>query len=731
MTFAPEIDRQRWSLYYHTARNMQLRQLAGIAERTLRHAIVPRLPVDFDRRYEQEIPNSPAVDLDPIRRNNETLRSALHESTRDENRRRVREAADGRFTFLDRSLDLSPDAPSKQAPTPAAASASGTDAATSASLGVETSAHLGTETDALPRPERNTRFESQTNTRSESQTNTRFESQTSLRTRVEPTERTGTAVPEIRWEHPDLESYPLLWRLHLHAFPQFRWRTLGFEAHESASDLDAAFVDWIDDWIETHPVDAPNYLRRTWIPHSVSLRLLHLSRYAGWLDGAIDDDRERTLYRAAYKNALFLSNHVEWDVGGNHLIENGAALVVAGILFEDDPGWVEQGCSVLVDAADTQFLDDGGHFERSPMYHLQCLERYLTAIGCLREAGRSVPEPLERTATRATDFADALEPPDGTIPLLNDSVYGETLRLDECLGYADRLGLRRSRAERPHSWGSPRRSPVSGRTRHPPLDSGYVWLGGDDDRLLVDAGPVGPPHLPGHSHNDHLQLLLWVDGTPVFSDTGTYGYAASDRRSGARSVAGHNTVQVGEIEPIEIGGSYLMGRRTAPSGRVIRGEIDLFEGAYERRSRLGETYRHERTVHAGDGWWLVWDRVDSDGSPSLTSRLHCHPDVEVTGHGDALSVRSRTGDRELLSVVPVGAADVAITESPYYPRFGVERSRPSIELTVDDPTPFGYLLSTEPFPDARVAIDRGRPRRLLLDRAYSLPTPESDPVDSP
>ncbi len=47
-----------WLLLYHTVRNMKPTQVGGTLERKTRHAVVPRLPIDFDDRYEQQVPAS-------------------------------------------------------------------------------------------------------------------------------------------------------------------------------------------------------------------------------------------------------------------------------------------------------------------------------------------------------------------------------------------------------------------------------------------------------------------------------------------------------------------------------------------------------------------------------------------------------------------------------------------------------------------------------------------------
>ena len=599
-------DPGTWPLFYHTTTNMQLRQLAGVLERNLRHVVLPRLPLDFDERYDQQIPSALDTSPEAIRANTARLRGCLPATKRELYQQRLSEAADGEMTFLNVTL---------------------------------------------------------------------------------PVAESG----EPAWYHPTLEDVPALWALKLHGFEFLNWVFLGNETPAECPNGHATFQEWVRSWMRSDDTDigTEQYLRRAWTPHSVSLRVLNLSRYYCWCEKELVDSAFLSLLRRLiFKNALFLENHVEYDIGGNHLIENAVALVTAGVLFDDvDQEWLDIGVSVL-EGASTQFLDDGGHFERTPMYHILTLTRYLTVLDVLRGSGRNVPPAIVDTAQRGTEFLRSIRPPDGRIPLLNDSVFEQALALDTCLSYARAVGIE------PGASDSQMTMPASG----------YYWLGEGDDRLLVDGGLFGPPHLPAHSHNDLFAILLWVDGVRLLTDTGTYEYAPTARRQYARSVRGHNTLQVGSTEPIAVGGQYLAGRRLRPSVRYLRrGDITLFDGKYDRRGLFGADYTHRRRIFAGTDWWLVEDRVTGATNQRLRSRMHLHPSVvpnscegKKSRQPDddptefALSV---AGDSKAY-VVPTGIESVTETTRPYFPEFGVEHERSTLLLeSAPGATATGFLLS--------------------------------------
>ncbi len=85
-----------------------------------------------------------------------------------------------------------------------------------------------------------------------------------------------------------------------------------------------------------------------------------------WLDSLADQVR-------------VLERRLEFHLLGNHLLANAKALVFAGFFFEgpDAQRWLYRGRTILDSELPEQVLPDGGHFERSPMYHAIILEDLL------------------------------------------------------------------------------------------------------------------------------------------------------------------------------------------------------------------------------------------------------------------------------------------------------------------------------------------------------------------
>lgn len=572
--------KDRYGLLVRTAARKSPRQLSGIVLRKARNHLIPRIPVDIDKRYRRRIPDSLSTDLEAHSLDNQELRSAIsnHESRR--YRESCSEFADGLVTFLNRTRRVS-------------------------------------------------------------------------------------SPSDISSESERFSELPRLWLIKSAAFEPFLWGVLGYKAPEECDEFADRVDSWLESYIRTETIGSQTgYLRGFWAPYAVSLRIITLSRYGAWKGGLTQEEK-----RFLYKNLLFLENNVEWDVGGNHLIENGAALVVGGCAFPEEGGrFVEKGLDVLRSTASTQFLDDGYHFERSPMYHLEVTERMISALSILSKREGASPKWLTQTVESACDFTEYLRSPDDRIPLLNDAAFGQAYRLETILAYASSIGIDAS-------------------FQGNPAESDLYWFNTDETTLLFDAGDSGPEHQMAHTHNDPGTILIWKGNSRVITDTGVFDYQPGENRTVSRSVESHNTVQVGETEPVSYGGRFRMSgpitsrTTTATTDRVSAVTTQYEAGEYE-------PYQHRRTVYRDDEWLFVWDNVQTEVSTHI-SRLHAHPEISVRRDGKDIALVPK--DCSELCVKPIRVEEVDIKTGSYFPRFGVEIERDVVEFRTSHQS-FGYFV---------------------------------------
>ncbi len=473
----------------------------------------------------------------------------------------------------------------------------------------------------------------------------------------------------IAWSPRDT---PRLWMFHLHAFAYAI--DLAVAAREGEAGAYARFKSLVRQWLERHPVDE----RDPWHPFVVSGRLIawQLARDLLRPELAGDPAFDVTLAEALLKHAAYLDEHLETDVGGNHLLKNLVALLHVGCAFDGPAarGWRERASRRLEGELQRQVLADGGHYERSPMYHLLVLADLLVALRASGKRALPIAAPIAEAVRRMQRFAKRLRHPDGEIPLFNDAVLGE--------------------APRPETLFGPRTQPAD----EPLAESGYFLLpvatpepGG---LLIADCGAPGPDELPAHVHADALSFELSVGERRVLVDGGVLSYEPGRMRDYFRGTAAHNTVQVGGQDQSEVWGTFRVGRRARVHRECWRAEGDdrVLVGWHDGYSRLGVRHEREFRAVAGSGW-RVQDRLYGHGAHQVVARLRLHPDFTWRADGAEYVAVGRDG-AAVLRVRPFGPIETLVERGVDAPRFNQPRDIQvlAVRLVGGPPAIFGCWL---------------------------------------
>lgn len=425
-------------------------------------------------------------------------------------------------------------------------------------------------------------------------------------------------------------------------------------------------------------------------PYPTSVRCMNTLRCLWLVENRLSPELAERLRGAVDVQLRWLAGHLERHLRANHLQKNLAALTWGGLAFSDAPDRDARRAELWWELGE-QVLPDGGHFERSPMYHAEALDDLLRTVAFCRVAGVPVPDDAGPRLVAMTRALQWLSRPDGSLHRFNDAADGERPGRSEVIGLARR---------------------VLGRGFEEPTgvfalaDTGYCGVVEPELglRLVVDAGPLGPDYQPGHAHCDMLSFELDVAGRPAIVDAGVHGYDGNPYREYVRSTRAHNTVAIDGGEQHEMWATYRVAGRGAIVGVPAISEDGAgvtFHGAC--RHHHDPRAEHHRRIHLGPDRMTVTDAVaDADDRP-LTSWLHLHPDFEVRRVGDGFVAEADSGDGASVRIViePFGADDARVLRGErdpvqgwYCPEFGVARPACVIELELraNRGRPFGWRL---------------------------------------
>jgi uncharacterized heparinase superfamily protein len=359
----------------------------------------------------------------------------------------------------------------------------------------------------------------------------------------------------------------------------------------------------------------------------------------------------------------WLRQRLEWHLLGNHLFANAKALVFAGMFFDGAEArlWLDKGLAIVARELEEQILGDGGHFERSPMYHAIFLEDLLDLVNLSLAYGHEVPASWIGRIDRMRHWLAAMVHPDGEIAFFNDAALGIAPTRSQLEAYATRLGL-----------------PEAGEVKERIVylrDSGYLRLASGQAVLLADLAPVGPDYLPGHAHADTLSFELSLDGLRVLVNSGTSVYSAGPERDRQRGTASHNTVVVDGENSSEVWAGFRVGRRA----RILHVAVDDGPLATARAAHNGYRHLGGHPIHSRE-WRLdqrelvVTDRVEGAGKHQVEIVFHLHPEIAVSSSTPSVyELRaSSNGSSTWLSLS--GPAEFGVHPSTYHPEFGVSQN---------------------------------------------------------
>ncbi len=244
-----------------------------------------------------------------------------------------------------------------------------------------------------------------------------------------------------------------------------------------------------------------------------------------------------------YGTYLRLTKNLEYHLLGNHLIENGFSLLFGAYYFRDT-SLLKQAAKIVKTELEEQVLEDGCHFELSPMYHQVILYRLMDCINLMKHNSwpdNGLYDFMEQKASKMLGWLAMITFQNGMIPWVNDSTEGIAPSSQELFEYAKRLGI-------------PWKETKLG-------ESGYRMVRRSVYELFIDVGNIGPDYIPGHAHSDTFNFVLHVNASPVIVDTGISTYEKNKRRQIERSTSSHNTVEVNGRNQSDVWGGFRVGKR--------------------------------------------------------------------------------------------------------------------------------------------------------------------------
>lgn len=398
---------------------------------------------------------------------------------------------------------------------------------------------------------------------------------------------------EIDWNYSD---YGKLWTYNLNYFEFLNQKNISKEKGLSLIKDYISKKEDLNDGLEPYPI---------------SLRGINWVKFLS-KNKIQNSDIDEFLFQS-YKRLL---DNLEYHLMANHLLENGFSLLFGAYYFKDEKLYAH-GKKIVTQQLKEQILNDGAHYELSPMYHKIILHRVLDILNLVQSnnwKNKELKPFLSEKAERMLGFLENISFKNKEIPNMNDAADGIAPGTEDLFKNASELGLESHKVEL--------------------QNSGYRKFESGDFEIRMDIGQIAPKYQPGHSHADSLQFLLNYKSKPIIVDTGISTYEKNERRQIERSTAAHNTITINDQNSSEVWGGFRVGRRAKTN--ILEDTPSVIVAQHDGNRNIG--ILHKRKFSLEDEIFQVKDEIICSGDSAYAARghLHFHPEIQIELAGNML-----------------------------------------------------------------------------------------------
>jgi uncharacterized heparinase superfamily protein len=462
----------------------------------------------------------------------------------------------------------------------------------------------------------------------------------------------------IGWDNP---SKSKLWRYNLHYFDCLNQLEIENEAVELQTKV-------ISKWMIENP-----YGKGTgWEPYPTSLRIINWIKWHFRTNGLSAEAKI-----SLWNQVNWLAGRPEYHLLGNHLFINAKALLFASAIFglNEDSAIYRKANKILKEELSEQFLNDGAHFELSPMYHSLALEDLLDLYQLKDYLPSTFPSiEIQEKFLKGMSWLHFISYNNGQLAHFNDCANGIAPTFSQLEELGQKTGL---------NW---------------KLDfenqfnyfkgSGFVVFKNESVHLIADIGDIGPDYLPGHAHADSLSFELAIKGKRVIVNSGTGEYGLSQERLRHRSTSAHSTIELDGKSSSDVWSGFRVAQRARISEvEICEGENRLeFSAVHDGYKRIKSKPLHKRKWKVNDGSIEINDDVSGSGN-TVQLRYYLHPDIQVEKHNDEIQLKSFSG--KLATII--SDKKIQVIDTTYHDKFGFPQK--NMCLLIMGNTPFTSKVS--------------------------------------
>lgn len=501
---------------------------------------------------------------------------------------------------------------------------------------------------------------------------------------MEKTNKAFTFKNKIVWHHIPFGDEEWAFMLNRHRY----WITLGQAYAVTANEEYArTFCRQLESFIDSNPLEG-KWSSITWRSIEAGIRcenwikVFQYFKYSPHFTEELLIKMLLCLYdhcrylMSRFDNFRHISN---WGVLENHGLFEASVFLSE---FKESKLWREESLRRLKSCAELQVLNDGIHWEQSPMYHNEVLHCFMDVI-ILGEKNNIIIDEAIKDAAKNMAYADLyMAKPNHHQPLQGDSddtdvrdmlTEAAIIFKDSTLKFGaykniDFNSLWLFGMEGINNFNQiPCTAPEKLSTAMESSGNYIMRSSWEEDAkyLLFDCGSIGG----GHGHSDVLHFDIHAYGRDLICDTGRYSYVEGEPlREYFRSCKAHNTTIVDDLDFIKCKGSWGYEKVANAQGRlwISKDSFDYVEGSHDGYLDLEDpVYPLRRILFVKPYYWLIIDSFQCKKEHSFSQYFHFPPGDVLLDNNKKCTTDFRSGGN--VKVVPLRTSNVeANLQNGYY-----------------------------------------------------------------
>ena len=359
-------------------------------------------------------------------------------------------------------------------------------------------------------------------------------------------------------------------------------------------------------------------LKNRWDPFSwetkiLSKRLCFLMSNMSFFYETADESFQKKFAKSLNKQAIHLINVFKKKKLGSEKIFTAKAIIISALSFRNLSSKLKIGIKLLIDTLNSDIMEDGMHYLRSPSEQFIFLQSLIDIKNYLGSSKIVIPKDLNENIYRIASTLKFFKIANGELAIFNKFQYVESYQVNEVLKRSN------SKLKTPNTLNS----------------SGFQRINENRLTLIMDCGT---PSIE-KTHASSLSFELSHGNEKIVVNCGSPFVSNKELNEAMRSTAAHSTVSIDNINSSDI---FFEKNTTTRLAKVWSEKLERDNNFWINSAHTG--YKdlfgliHNRKVHI-DSKNLIIRGQDYFSRPTksynltpkkLFLRFHIHPDVKLS-----------------------------------------------------------------------------------------------------